>query len=83
MKIVSDFFHRNSEIDDWQVGNLKYFKKGNCSNPNNERSINFLDVVFKVMSIGINTRTQKTLTKYGTLFRDLKVNITSTTLTLN
>ena len=44
-------------------------KKGDSSNPNNWRGINFFDVVSKLMSITINTRIQEALKTYETLLQ--------------
>ena len=61
-QICYDYFENDQEIEEWQKGCLKILpKKGNLSDPNNWRGIDFLDVVSKVMSLVITSRLQHIL----------------------
>ena len=66
-KICSEYFNDELDIEEWKIGNLKILpKKGDLSNPNNWRGINFLDVVSKLMSILLTILLQIVLGKLGT-----------------
>ena len=56
-EICRKYFENSYNIEEWHVGTLKVLpKKGDVTNPNNERVINLLDVVSKTISLSSNKK---------------------------